>query len=159
MSSKWIDSLFTSNTSRLTPLDFRLTAAAQFRLLKAMCSMTTDGVNFLEKNTLIYALVSGKTMSRQSIDSQLNTAVAKLNALIEMSLLSSRAPQLIMLIIKQARINSALHTDAFHFSVPGSDQYEAVSNFYPRHDNASYNNVSWFSIFSYCRKSLASIER
>ena len=142
MSLKWIDSLFNSDTSRLTPLDVRLIAAAQFRLLKAMCSVTTDGVNFLQKFSFGSPLVSGKTMSRESLNSQMDAAVAKFNSFVEMSLLSSRAPQLIMMAIMQARINSAVHTDAFHFSIPGTHQYEAISNFYPRYDNASYNNVS-----------------
>jgi hypothetical protein len=150
VSSKWIDSLFNSDTSRLTPLDFRLTAAAQFRLLKAMCAITTRGVNFLRKTSLEYLLVNGKTISRQSVTAQMEITIRRFNALVEMLLLSSRAPQLIIVAIRQARINSAVHTDAFHLSVPGSDHYEAISNFYPRYDNVSYNNVSSLNILSYC---------
>ena len=150
MSSKWIDSLFNSNTSRLTPLDFRLTAASQFRLLKAMCSITADGVNFLRKTSLGYSLISGKTMSRLTLNTQMDAVVEIFNGFVQTSLLSSRAPQLIMTTIKQSVINSAVNTDAFHLSVPGSDQYEVVNNFYPRYDNASYNNVSCFNILSYC---------
>ena len=146
VSSKWIDSLFTSNTSRLSPLDFRLTAAAQFRLLKAICLVTTDGVNFLEKASLMYSLVSGKTMSHQSVDYQMDAAVSKFKALVEMSFLSTRAPQIIMMTVMRSHLNSAVNTNAFHFSVPGTDQHDAIRNFYPRYDNVSYNNVSCFDI-------------
>lgn len=148
MSSKWIDSLFNSDTSRLTPLDFRLTAAAQFRLLKAMCSLTTDGVKFFREYSLGDSVTNAKTISRLSLNSQKDALIARINALVQMSLLSSRAPQFVMIIITQSRITSAVHTDAFHLNMPGSDQYEAVGNFYPRYDNASYNNVSCFYVLA-----------
>ena len=138
--------MFNSTTSRLAPLDFRLTAAAQFRLLKAICSLATEGVNFLRKISLEYSLVNAKIISRESLDSQTGAVVAKFNALVQSSLLSTRAPQFIMLAIMQSRIDSAVHTNAFHFSVPGSNRYESISNFYPRYDNASYDNVSCINI-------------
>lgn len=150
MSSKWIDSLFNLDTTRLTPLDFRLTAAAQFRLLKAMCSGTLEGVNYLLQTTLEGEIAATKSMSRLSLNSQLDAVVATYNGFVQTSLLSNRALQFIMTVIMLARINSAVHTDAFHFSMPGSDQYEAISNFYPLYDNATYNNVSHFNILS-CR--------
>ena len=158
MSSKWINSLFNSDTSHLTPLDFRLTAAAQFRLLKAMCSLAEEGVDFFQKVTLGGSVASGTTMSRRFLNSQINTLFAKFNASVQASLLSSRAPLFIMVVIMQSLISSAVHTDAFHFSKIGSNQYEIINNFYPLHDNSSYNNVSYFNMLSHCEITLTSIE-
>jgi hypothetical protein len=141
--------LFNSDTSRLTPLDFRLTAAAQFRVLKALCSLVTEGVNILQYFTIGSSTVNTETSSRLSLNSELNSLVAQFNGLSQTLLLSNRAPQFIMMAIMRSQINSAVNTNAFLLNVPGSDQYETINNFYPLYDNASYNNVSYFNILSY----------
>lgn len=149
MSSKWINSLFNSDTSRLTPLDFRLTAAAQFRLLKAMCSSITEGVDYMQETFLGSTVDTSKIMSRVSLNAEMDVAIAQFIEMVRTGVISNRGVQFVMMIIRLARINSAVHTDAFHFGVPGSDHYEAISTFYPLYDNATYNNVSYLNILSF----------
>ncbi|CAF4591258.1 unnamed protein product, partial [Rotaria sp. Silwood2] len=45
-----------------------------------------------------------------------------------------------MRIISQSRLYSALHTNAFQSSVPGSNEYNTVPNFYPLHENVTFNS-------------------
>ena len=56
---------------------------------------------------------------------------------------SSFSSELIQYMIRLSDIYSALNTNVFQMSVPGTDQYEFVSNFYPLYDNASFINVSY----------------
>jgi hypothetical protein len=142
VSPKWIFSLFHSDTARLTPLDFRLTAAAQFRLLSATCSLAGEGLALATEVFLGGQLNNVRIMSRKTLNNTLHGIVIKFKALIEVALLSNRAPQFIMAAIKIARISSAVHTNTFQISVPGSNEYETVDNFYPLHENVSFTNVS-----------------
>ena len=139
--------MFNSDLSRLTPLDFRRTAAAQFRLLKALCFGTNSAIDFFLQASPDHSLISTTVPSRQTINSQSDGIVRNINALVQASFLSNRGLEILMMMIVQARVISAVNTNAFHLSVPGSDQYETISNFYPRYDNASYDNVSYFNSF------------
>ena len=145
VSSKWIDSLFNSKISRLSPLDFRLTAAAQFRLHKTLCSLTADGIELFRQTSLDYSFISTKVVSRHSLGAEMDAVVTKFNALIQTTALSSQGFQFLTIFIMLSRAISAVHTNAFRLSIPESDQYEIINNFYPRYDNASYDNVSYFS--------------
>ena len=150
MSSKWIDSLFDSDTSRLSPLDFRLIAAAQFRQLKAMCTVAAEGVDLFRGLLIGYSMTNRKTMSREMINSQMATAVSTFNVFIQTSLLSDRGPQFLIMFPRLRGAISAVRTNAFYLSISDSDQYqyESINNFYPLYDNASYDNVSYFDIVS-----------
>ena len=142
MSPKWIDSLFNSGTSFLSPLDFRLTAAAQFRLLQAIYSGAAAGVDYFRNSSLQDSLISSKTISRQSLSSQADAVIKTFNALVRTASLTNSSIEFIMMVVRNTRITSAVYTNIFHLSMPESDQYEIIHNFYPRYDNASYNNVS-----------------
>ena len=142
MSYKWINSLFHADTARFTPLDFRLTAAAQFRLLSATCSLAVEGLALVTAVFRDGRFNNDKIMSRQALNNTLHGIVIKFNALIDSALLSNRAPEFIIAAIKLSGISSAVHTNTFQISVPGSNTYETVDNFYPLHENASLTNVS-----------------
>ena len=137
------------DTSRLTPLDFRITAAVQFRILKALCSGIADGVDLFQTLSLDYSLISTRTVSRQTLNLQTDAVIAKFNALVQTSSIANSGPQFLTMLTMLARLISAAHTNAFELSIPSSGQYEAINNFYPHHDNASYNNVSCFHVSPY----------
>lgn len=142
MSPKWIASLFNQETSRLTPLDFRLTAAAQFRLIAAMCSNTIAAINGAIKNFHSQGLVSFHPLVSEVLLSQSVTLVNRFRSSIIEQHGEHSAFDLIMFFIRMAHIYSAVHTSAFVMSQPDSDQYQAVNNFYPLYDNVSFSNVS-----------------
>ena len=135
-------SLFNSETTRITPLDFRLTAAAQFHLLALMCSSSAIVVNAIHDEFSREKLVNANALSNASFITQVDIIIKKYYAKLELSVKPSYAAQLVMSIFDQSLTQSALHTDGFTWSVPGWDQFNVVSNFYPRHDNASFSNVS-----------------
>lgn len=104
--------------------------------------MSAAGVEFFRNVSLDYPLISPKIISRQSLRSQTDSIIRKFKALAQTVPLANSGVQFIMMVIRQGRIISAVHTNAFQLSMPESDQYETINNFYPHYDNASYNNVS-----------------
>jgi hypothetical protein len=134
--------LFDEETPRYTPLDFRLTASAQFRLLATLCSILIKSVDTLQVNFLAGQLVSTQVMSQASFYSQANVLLEKFNVQFSFWLTSTHAAELLMLMIRVSVINSVVHTNAFQMSTPGSNQYQIVNNFYPLNDNASFSKVS-----------------
>lgn len=142
VSPKWIESLFDENTTRYSPLDFRLTAASQFRILALMCWFTKVAMNDVTGTFLQGQLVSTSLLPRKTFEIHAQSLIDRLAAAIEVSVRTDRAAQVTMMIITQNRIHSALHTNEFHISVPGSNIYEQVKNYYPLYENASYSKVS-----------------
>ncbi|CAF4619787.1 unnamed protein product, partial [Rotaria sp. Silwood1] len=53
---------------------------------------------------------------------------------------SSRGIDPIMFLIRLGHMYSAVHTSAFIMLKPNSDQYLAIDNYYPLHDNVSFSN-------------------
>lgn len=142
VSTKWIESLFNENTVRLSPLDFRLTATSQFRLLALMCSFTNITINDLTNAFLQQQLVDAHMISRTSFQTQAGSLLSKLDAILDLSVRGFRAAQVVMIIVNENRIHSVFHTNAFHLSAPGSNTYTILENYYPIYDNASFNTVS-----------------
>lgn len=131
-----------TETTHITPLDFRLTAAAQFRLLAAICDVTGQIVHETANEFLYGKLVNATVLSRADFIIQADVIINKFYAALDMAIKPSYSSYLVMLLFDQSSIQSAIHTDGFTSTVPGSNEYTIVSNFYPRHDNASFNNVS-----------------
>jgi hypothetical protein len=125
----------------MTPLDFRLIATGVFRLIALHCSYAQGGVGRAQKTSLINRLVTHRLLSRASFDFEANTLMETFTKEIAVTT-SSSASELVRYIIRSSDIYSALNTDVFQMSVPGTDQYQFVNNFYPLHDNASFTHVS-----------------
>ena len=126
----------------MTPLDFRLTAPAIFRLLALECSILAATVNEVYTRFLPEQLVSTQVLSNASLTAQAAALHEKFLTLLSGELASSEGGQLFTVTVRQSRLYSIGHTNAFVSIVPGSDQYQVLNNFYPIHDNASYVNVS-----------------
>ena len=126
----------------MTPLDFRLTAPVIFRLLALECSTLAKTVTEVYTSFLTEQLVSAQVLSNITLTEQANALREKFNALLDGELASSEAGELFTVTVRQSRVYSAVHTNAFLSIAPGSDQPQVTDNYYPRHENATYANVS-----------------
>ena len=142
VSSKWIGSLFTVDTARMTPLDFRLTAAAFFRLLAVHCSVSAADVADARSAFLSKQLVSKQVISPRELAIQAEVLLRNFNENLAHGSTSTTVAELTMLAIRRSRVDSAVHTNAFVLSVHGSDVYRVVRNYYPVNENSTFSNVS-----------------
>lgn len=143
ISEEWIASLFNENTLKLTPLDFRLSAAAQFRTLAYICAFSATSITNYQIEFAMEQLVSARVLPQASFEEQVNVLVTKFHALMYTRVIPKFGVELIMRVIDQARIYSALHTNGFTTSIPGSNEYPVIDGFYPLRDDVNYTTVSY----------------
>ncbi|CAF2978516.1 unnamed protein product, partial [Rotaria sp. Silwood2] len=125
---------------RMTPLDFRVTAAAQFRLLAMACSISMVSIDNLNKIYGKEYLVNAKALSPVSLQDQANALIEKFNAAMKTKVTPIRGYQFLRFIISQDYTDSSLHTNTLLTSVPGSDIFKSIINFYPKRDNVTYSS-------------------
>ncbi|CAF3290167.1 unnamed protein product [Rotaria sp. Silwood2] len=135
--------------AHMTPLDFRVTAAAQFRLFAAACSISSMSINNLNKIYSQEQLVNTRVLSPISLHDQANALIDKFKAMMQVQITPLRGIQFLHFIISQDGSNSAAHTNTFLTSVPGSNKFEAITNFYPKHDNV-VNSSNYQNDFFEC---------
>ncbi|CAF3918964.1 unnamed protein product, partial [Rotaria sp. Silwood1] len=138
ISEEWISSLFNVTTSNYYPLDFRLMASAQFQVLSAVCrivrNIVSDAVN--EFSATIF--VSPRAVSRTVFDTYTDTLVDQFN---KTTLENFRTlNDFISSIIDESRLISALRTNFYTRSVPGSDHYTTFSCIYPQKVNLTQSS-------------------
>lgn len=138
----WISSLFNSDTTRLTPLDFRLAAAAQFRLLSAMCCISQQTINDNINGFIKQQFISARVLSPISLADEANALFEKFFATMKLFLTADITSKVIMTMFTQSRIYSAIPTEAFLIGIPESNQYERINTFYPARNNITFDNVS-----------------
>jgi len=133
--------LYNTETTKMTPLDFRLIATAVFQLFSIHCSLAKTAVNDILSWYPNRTFVSPQVLSNASFNVQ---AKALTDTFTQM-MVAFKSPlfigQLVTFIVQLSGINSAVNTNAFQMSVPGSDQYQIVNKFYPLHGNASFSHV------------------
>ena len=113
-------------------------------MLALMCYSSKRTIDEIQNDFLKGKLVNANALSKASFIAQADIIINKFYATMDMTVTPSYAAELVAFIIVHSRnLHSALHTDVFTWSVPGSDQFNTVSNFYPRHDNASFSYVSF----------------
>lgn len=142
ISLKWIVSLLNSGTARLTPLDFRLTAAAQFRLLAMFCQISQQTITDNYHEFIKAPFISAQVLSLNSFSEEANALINRFYKTMELGLTAAAATQLITFALGQSQLYPAIHTDTFDLAVPGSNQFQTISNFYPNHDNVTFTAVS-----------------
>jgi hypothetical protein len=135
----------------MTPLDFRLIATGVFRLIALHCSYAQGGVDRAQKTFPSNRLVTRRLLSRASFHFEATNLMEAFTKEITVTTFSF-ASELIRYMIQLSDIHSALNTDVFQMSVPGTNHYQFVNNFYPLNDNASFSNVSYFFISCEGRK-------
>ena len=146
VSSKWIASLFSSDTVRLTPLDFRLTAAAQFRLLAIFCWISQQTITDNYYEFIKGQFASARVLSPNSFSEEADALINKFYKTMEVGLTAVTATRLVTFVLTQSQLYSAINTDAFQLSVAGSNQYQTINNFYPNRDNVTFITVIFFEM-------------
>ncbi|CAF3229739.1 unnamed protein product [Rotaria sp. Silwood2] len=138
ISEEWVSSLFNVTTSNYYPLDFRLMASAQFQVLSALCrivrNIVSDAVN--EFSATIF--VSPSALSRTVFDTYTDTLVDQFNktTLENFRILNG----FISFIIGEGHFISALRTNFYTRSVPGSDKYTTFSGIYQQKVNLTQSS-------------------
>lgn len=87
-------------------------------------------------------LVTARLLSRATFDNQVESIMHDFNSQLSVLQISSTSGRLLMSMVRLSNIYSAVNTNAFQMTILGSDQYQVIRNYYPRHDNATFNNVS-----------------
>lgn len=138
----WITSLFNVETSRFTPLDFRLTAAVQFRLLEMFCSLMKVTMEDLQSEFLAGQLVTKQAIPLTSLDDQVSVVIKKFETFKQMSFPPVDAGYVVMAISRLSPHYSALHTNKFRLVAPELNYYFESTAFYPTNDHAIFDDVS-----------------
>jgi hypothetical protein len=144
LSEKWITSLFNPEVTKMTPLDFRLTAAPVFRLIASQCKYFKESISVFRDILSSERLVSSQALSEAAFDDQVKALQEKFIAFLLSAATSSHYGKLAMLAVRLGSYTSAISTNSFLMSLPGSNKYEFLNNIYPIHDNVTSINVSYF---------------
>jgi hypothetical protein len=126
----------------MTPLDFRLIAGPVFRLIAVHCVYIEESIEHLPAWFQLESLVSGYALSTVAFHTRVDEITSRFFNQAITGSISSKASDYVALLLRVNGLASAVHTNAFQMTVPGSDQYRLVNNFYPMHDNAMFDNVS-----------------
>ena len=141
ISTEWIESLFDLEYSTYSPLDFRVTAAAQFRLVAHSCAKQMKQVKEMQEYLLAKRIVTPQSLSVTSLKNQVDAFFEKLIITMLYSYGASAAHDYLSGILSIATLASGLRTNALQIIRPNSNQSMIISNFYPRYDNATFEQV------------------
>ncbi|CAF4659002.1 unnamed protein product, partial [Rotaria sp. Silwood2] len=133
ISEEWVSSLFNVTTSNYYPLDFRLMASPQFQVLSALCRIVRNIVYDALNEFSATVFLSPRALSPTIFDTYTGTLVDqfKKTTLENFRTLNG----FISSIIDESRFISALRTNFYTISVPGSDNYATFSSIYPQKVN------------------------
>lgn len=126
---------------QFSPLDFRLTAQAQFRFLAMMCEKQTTQYYSIWNKLSIELLMSAQLVDKVSLNTQANTLLEKFQLMLTFTLVTNSAQRFLEICIGVTGLISAVHVNAFEIIRPGENQSEVISNFYPRYDNSTFMQV------------------
>lgn len=148
ITEEWIRSLFnTQTTTHLSPLDFRVTAATQFRLLALMCSDQASTFDDTQNHFKLKFFITSHVLSESSFNAEIDVLMDKFLTNIESDITTDTAAKLVMLVIEQSQIRSSMHTNVFEFAVPSwNSYYPMIMTSYPLKDQNSFDNVSSFHL-------------
>ena len=142
MSPEWIASLINADTIRLTPLDFRASAAAQFRLLRMICWIASTLISNEYAEFIQGQFVTDRVLQSTLFAEEADALIKKFSVATKLALNGDRSVNVIMFVIIQSHFHPAIGTDAIQLSEAGSNVFEQIINFYPQHENATIINVS-----------------
>jgi hypothetical protein len=134
----WISSLFSINTSDYFVLDFRTSASSQFQVVALLCQTAVQSVSDALEQFGMQQLITSRTLSRSAFDAQSAALVQQLQttSLID----TMRMDQFVSLSISQNHLVSALGTNYFIYSVPGTGYYSTYSRVYYSDSDAYPDN-------------------
>lgn len=129
--SDWISSLWESiiRANNYFILDYRLLASTQFQYLAALCRSANRTVSNGVKQFLSSRMISNRVLSRHVFETQLSILIEQLKTTIHGS--STLNNQLVLLIIAQNRLISALRTNYIVYVIPTNPvQSQGTNNLY-----------------------------
>lgn len=127
----------------MSPLDFRLTATIQFRLLRALCSVMKQILEGARAVFLSGRFINEQALTLAAFDNQADILINQFQVFKTKTFEPFEATEHAMIAIRQTRLHSALHTNSFHGINPDPYYFYEQNNFYPRYDNATFDNVSF----------------
>jgi hypothetical protein len=126
--SEWISSLFLSNATSHNILDYRTFTFAQFRALALLCQTARQAVNDGYHTFITTHLITSHALSR----TQFNQIVATLINNFKRHIVANekRTSKVVSMSIAHNRLLSALRTNYYIQSVPGSRAYSTYNGMY-----------------------------
>ena len=121
ISPTWISALFSVNTSRYHPLDFRNGASSQFQILAALCRFAESSVSNALTDFEAQTLISSHAMSPVLFDAQATALAARLQATTIANVL--RINRYLALNIAGNNLQSILQTNYLVHGIPGARVY------------------------------------
>ncbi|CAF4245094.1 unnamed protein product [Rotaria sp. Silwood2] len=130
VSEEWFSSLFNANTSNYYPLDFRLMASAQFQVLSVLCRTSRQAVIDAVHGFAATTILSPNAMSRDVLNSYVGTSIEQ----FQKNTLDSFGSyyHFVSSFIEEHRFISALRTNFYTRSVPGTNISVTFSAIYPQ---------------------------
>ena len=108
-----------------------------------MCTDQMTVHDAAEESTTSGIFITFHALFESAFNAQIDAISDKFLAKMDSKVTTNTAAKLVMLIIEQSQIHSALQTNAFEFAVPGWDwYYPVVMTSYPLHNHGSVDNVS-----------------
>ncbi|CAF3502018.1 unnamed protein product [Rotaria sp. Silwood1] len=125
---KWISSLFLVNATSHNILDFRTFAFSHYRSLRLLCHLARQAVKDTHRTFNSTHLVNRNTFSRALF----NEVASVLSNYLQQNVLTNekRTASVLSMIIAQNRLFSALRTNYYIKSVPGSKRYVTYHGVY-----------------------------
>ncbi|CAF2946098.1 unnamed protein product [Rotaria sp. Silwood2] len=130
VSEEWFSSVFNANTSNYYPLDFRLMASAQFQVLSVLCRTSRQAVIDAVHGFAATTILSPNAMSRDVLNSYVGTSIEQ----FQKNTLDSFGSyyHFVSSFIEEHRFISALRTNFYTRSVPGTNISVTFSAIYPQ---------------------------
>ena len=102
-------------------------------------------MNAFITTNLLSDYTSVRAISQKSLITVTEALSERIFAEISSSRLGSVGFDLLMVVLRGSTAQSAVNTNAFQVSEPGSEKSQTINGFYPTHDGARFNNVSSMS--------------
>ena len=106
-----------------------------------MCDSTIVPLNQIISIYLFSQYASTRTLSNRSLNAVVDALYEQIQAEVTVSGLGSSGYPSGMVVLHASPLYSVVNTNAFQLSLPGSNEYQSISSFYPVHDTAMFNNV------------------
>jgi hypothetical protein len=135
---KWISSLFLPNATSHNILDFRTFTFAQFRALALLCRTARQAVNDAQRAFASTHLVTSHALSRSQFIEIADVLISNLKRNVEAN--EKRTTRLVSLSIAENRVFSALRTNYYIQSVPGSRSYLTINGAYLKKNKTMESN-------------------
>ncbi|CAF4138479.1 unnamed protein product, partial [Rotaria sordida] len=130
VSEEWFSSLFNVNTSNYYPLDFRLMASAQFQVLSILCRISRQAVRDAIKEFTKTTMLSPNGLSRDVFNSYVGASIEQFQ---KDTLENFRSfNHFVSSLVEEHHFISALRTNFYTRSVPGSNISVTFSAIYPQ---------------------------